>query len=136
MRVVVDTSAFYAFLSDEDPQNPSAVQMFAQLNDADADLITHQYVVVEALSLIQRRLGMAVVRRFVHDVLPAVETVWVDPDLHATALAMMLSVAPRGVSLVDWTSFIVMRKLGITTAFAFDPDFAAQGFEVIPAVSP
>jgi predicted nucleic acid-binding protein len=39
----------------------------------------------------------------------------------------------RKVSLVDWTSFLVMRRRGISTAFALDSDFAAEGFEVIPA---
>lgn len=42
--------------------------------------------------------------------------------------------AGRRVSLVDWTSFLVMRRRGITTAFAFDADFAAEGFQVTPAV--
>ena len=38
----------------------------------------------------------------------------------------------RDVSLVDWTSFEVMRRLGIEQAFAFNDDFAAQGFGVLP----
>jgi predicted nucleic acid-binding protein len=35
--------------------------------------------------------------------------------------------------LVDWTSFLVMRRLGIDRAFTFDPDFTAQGFRVVPS---
>ena len=34
----------------------------------------------------------------------------------------------RDVSLVDWTSFELMRELGVVQAFAFDDDFASQGF--------
>jgi predicted nucleic acid-binding protein len=46
----------------------------------------------------------------------------------------MLVAGRRSVSLVDWTSFLVMRRRGISTAFALDPDFAVEGFEVMPAL--
>jgi predicted nucleic acid-binding protein len=36
------------------------------------------------------------------------------------------------LSLVDCTSFQVMRQLGIDTAFAFDEHFAEQHFTCIP----
>ena len=44
----------------------------------------------------------------------------------------MLAGGQRAVSLVDWTSFLVMRRRGISTSFAFDDDFAAQGFRTLP----
>jgi predicted nucleic acid-binding protein len=34
---------------------------------------------------------------------------------------------------VDWTSFLVMRRHGVRRAFTFDPDFGAEGFDVVPA---
>jgi predicted nucleic acid-binding protein len=73
------------------------------------------------------------VRRFVDEVLPLVDIEWVTPDLHRDALEAVLVAGRRKVSLVDWTSFLVMRRRGISTAFALDSDFAAEGFEVIPA---
>ena len=36
----------------------------------------------------------------------------------------------RGLSLVDCMSFIVMRKLEVRQAFAFDADFEREGFEM------
>ena len=39
----------------------------------------------------------------------------------------------RSVSLVDWTSFLVMRRHGVRRAFTIDPGFAIEGFEVVPA---
>jgi predicted nucleic acid-binding protein len=39
--------------------------------------------------------------------------------------------ASNRVSLVDHTSFIVMRSLGISRAFAFDDDFAREGFALV-----
>ncbi len=93
--------------------------------------MTHEYAVVETISLLSRRLGLSVVARFVADFLPLVEVIWVGQELHLEARRALLA-SSRGLSLVDWTSFLVMGRLGITRAFTFDADFAAQGFEVIP----
>ena len=48
-----------------------------------------------------------------------------------TCHALLLAADKRNVSLTDWTSFEVMRDRGIDLAFAFDPGFAAQGFDVL-----
>lgn len=134
MTVLIDSSAFYALLDSEDPQHHAAKRTFDDLRAASTALMTHEYAVVETIALTQRRLGMSVLRTLIDDFLPLVETVCVDRELHVAARTETLSVGRRGVSLVDCTSFLVMRRHGIRTAFAFDADFAAQGFEVIPAV--
>ena len=41
----------------------------------------------------------------------------------------------RQLSLVDCTSFVVMRQIGIDDVFAFDRHFAEQGFTVLPAAN-
>lgn len=134
MTVLVDSSAFYALLDSEDPQHHAAKRTLEDLRMAATALVTHEYAVIETIALTQRRLGISVLSALVDDVLPLVETIWVDPELHFAARRELLAAGRRGVSLVDWTSFLVMRHHGITTAFAFDPDFAAQGFELIPTV--
>ena len=133
MTVFIDTSAFFAILDGDDAFADRATVTLSALRAQAVSLMTHEYVVIEAVSLVQSRLGMSAVRRFVDDLLPLVEITWVDPVLHHQARETMLSVGRRGISIVDWTSFAVMRRLGIATAFTFDADFAAQGFEVIPA---
>ena len=57
---------------------------------------------------------------------------WIDEPTHRLASAAMLGSLNRGVSLVDWTSFVLMRELHIDRAFAFDPEFESQGLRVIP----
>lgn len=80
----------------------------------------------------QRRLGPAAVREL-HDILlRPVAVSWVDEDLHRAGLVALLGAGNRRLSLVDWVSFELMRREGIPTAFAFDRDFAAQGFALIP----
>jgi predicted nucleic acid-binding protein len=105
----------------------------AEVPEAEAGLLTHEYVLVETTALIQRRLGIGALRRFIDGLLPIVEVAWVDGHLHAEAREALLAAGRREVSLVDWTSFLVMRRHGVHQAFTFDADFAAQGFDVLPA---
>lgn len=71
---------------------------------------------------------MRAVKVVLDDLVPLFATVWVDQDLHDRASAAMLAAGLRGVSLVDWTSFEVMRRRGIEQAFAYDDDFQQRGF--------
>ena len=128
----VDTSGIYAILDRSDPEHERARLALEQLASEDARLVTHAYVVVEVGALVQRRLGLHVVRRFVDDLLPLMEVVQVDATMHAEAMAAFLAADRRGISLVDRVSFLVMRQLGIRRAFTFDADFADEGFAVIP----
>jgi predicted nucleic acid-binding protein len=133
VSVFVDTSALYAVLDRDDVNHQAAATAYAALLDSDT-LLTHSYVVLETTALVQRRLGVEAVRALVDDVLPAFDLVFVDEALHRAAEASLLAAGRREVSLVDWTSFELMRRLSVAAAFAFDDDFAAQGFGLMPDV--
>lgn len=135
VAVLVDTSALYAVLDRDDDNHPAAAETFVGLLER-AVLVTHSYVVVETAALVQRRLGVEAVRVLADDVLPAFELVYVDDSLHQAAVAALLASGTREVSLVDWTSFELMRRRGILDAFAFDDDFRRQGFGLLPADVP
>ncbi len=132
MTAFVDTSALYAVLDRDDANHASAAAMFSTLLDRDT-LVTHSYVVVETSALVQRRLGTEALRALHDDVLPALELSFVDESLHGAAVSAMLASGKRGVSLVDWASFELMRRLGVREAFAFDDDFVQQGFSLLPS---
>ncbi len=91
--------------------------------------MTHSYVLVETTAIAQRRLGEVAVRRFEHELVPILSTVWIDEATHAAGVAALLAALPTHVSLVDFVSFEVMREHGISRAFAFDDDFGKAGFE-------
>lgn len=125
MRVFVDTSALLAILDEDDRDHSEAADTFRSLLES-AELVTHNYVLVECLALVRRRLGTAAVVQLSDGILPAIETIWVDEALHQAALAAQR--AAGSVSLVDHVSFEVMRREELDTAFTFDTDFEAQGF--------
>jgi predicted nucleic acid-binding protein len=127
----VDTSAWYAALDKADSNHVQASVTLRSLLPTEL-LVTHNYVMVETIALMQRRLGLTAVDAFVTRLLKPVRVIWFDPDLHNHAVTAMLAAQRRAVSLVDWTSFELMRRHGIISAFAFDSDFADQGFSVVP----
>ncbi|MDQ6909286.1 MAG: PIN domain-containing protein [Actinomycetota bacterium] len=129
MTVLADTSALYALLDRNDIRHTQAAEAFPGLLGSEG-LVTHNYVVVETTALVQHRLGAAAARRFLDDLVPSLSISWVDEDLHRAAVDRLLR-GRRKVSLVDWVSFELMRRLKIGRAFAFDPDFEAQGFRTV-----
>ncbi|TFU17723.1 type II toxin-antitoxin system VapC family toxin [Thermus tengchongensis] len=133
MAVFVDTSALYALLDRDDARHPEAAERFRRLLAARERLVTHSYVVVESVALVQRRLGLEAVRALCHGLLEVVHTVPVDGDLHQVALTALLASGRREISLVDWTSFFFMQRRGLRKALAFDEHFWEQGFSPVDA---
>jgi predicted nucleic acid-binding protein len=132
MRAFADTSALYAVLDRDDAQHAAAAHRWRTLLDSDVALVTSNYVALETVALCQHRLGVAAVAALVTDLLPVVTLEWVTAEDHRAALAALLTAARRDLSLVDCTSFELMRRLGLRDAFAFDRHFAEQGYTVVP----
>jgi predicted nucleic acid-binding protein len=131
LTTFVDTSAMYALLDDADLNHEVADETFRFLFQGEP-LLTHSHVIIESAAVVQRRLGSAAVRDLFDRLLPLIDVLWVDEALHATAVTSLLAAEKRQISLVDWTSFQVMRTHGIDRVFTFDGDFAQQGFEPVP----
>ena len=129
MKVFVDTSALLAMLDPDDPNHAAATDIFTATLQAD-EAFTHDYVHVEVEQLVRRRRGAEAAATLLKDVLPALQTVWVDEEIHREAVAGLAGKG-RGSSLVDQVSFAVMRRLHVDTAFAFDADFRREGFRQV-----
>ena len=127
--VFVDTSAFFALLYRSDPFSQKAHQTWQRLAAQRAHLLTSNYVVSEACALVQRRLGMAATSSLLQFLIPATEVYFVNEPEHELAIRMLHSNDRRTLSLVDCTSFIVMRAFSMRRAFHFDAHFEEQGFE-------
>lgn len=128
MAVFVDTSALFAVLDADDANHASAGRIWRKLLDEPEEMVCSNYILIELFALLQRRLGLEAVRTFHSDVVGVLQVRWVDEALHAAGVAALLTAGRRQLSLVDCVSFELMRRLGLTSAFAFDEDFADQGF--------
>ena len=75
---------------------------------------------------------MPAVRTFHDDVLPLVRMEWIDEGTYARSVSAFLAADRKGPSPVDCSSFEIMRRLGIRSAFTFDRCFRQYGFEILP----
>ncbi len=132
MSVFVDTSALLSVLDSSEPHNEAASIRWRELVDHGESLVTTNYVAIEAIAVVQNRLGVSAVRDLADAMLSIMEIVWIDRELHERALAALFATGRRKLSMVDCTSFEVMRARGLRTVFAFDRHFREQGFQTIP----
>ena len=127
--IFLDTSAIYAWSDIRDPNHQAAVRQLQRILDDREELLTHNYVLLEAISLLQARLGFSAAANLEKDsALFVIE--WVDRNLHASGITEWKKSGKRRVSLVDQVSFLLMKRHKVTTAFAFDPDFKTEGFRL------
>jgi predicted nucleic acid-binding protein len=132
VTTLVDTSALFALVAQDDTAHDAALAWLEEAARHDERLITHNYAVIETIALVSARLGRSTVRLLVDDILPSCEVRFVDEALHGRALIAYLAGLGRRVSFVDRTSFELMRTEGTHRAFTFDRDFAREGFETVP----
>ena len=131
--ILIDTSALYAVL-DRDGREPRGGEgSVGKPLETDEALLVTNYVVVETTALLQHRLGMDPVRALYGDIPPALEVHWMTEADHLHAQNALLATDRRKLSLVDCSSFHVMRSRMMRSVFAFDPHFRDQGFDVIPS---
>lgn len=127
--IFLDTSAIYAWADAADPNHSVSVRRLQAVLDSREELLTHNYVLVESTALLQTRLGLSAAAKLAKDA-AAFVIEWVDDDLHASGLRELERARKRRVSLVDHISFLVMKRRGVATALAFDPDFVSAGFQL------
>lgn len=128
MTVFVDTSALLALLDADDAEHADAVAAWSDLAAEGAALLSSNYVLVETSAVAQHRLGLDAVRALVREILPLVEIAFIDSDIHEAAIATLLAAGRRQLSLVDCSSFELMRRRQVSRAFAFDRHFREQKF--------
>jgi predicted nucleic acid-binding protein len=128
VTVFVDTSVLYALLDAGDPAHVASREQFSELKAE--PLLSHNYVVLESAALVERRLGRPAVRDLIDELVAQLEVIYVDSSTHGAAVSAYLS--SQGASLVDFTSFEVMRRSGIRRALAINRHFTEAGFEVLP----
>lgn len=133
MSIFIDTSGFLAVLDKDEASHARVKKAWVDMLSSDDLLVTTNYVLVETFALVQNRLGLAATKVFQEDIVPVLQTEWIDRTLHSAAIGIMLSASRRKLSLVDCASFETMRLLGITTAFTLDKHFREQGFSCIPS---
>lgn len=134
MSVFVDTSAIYALLVRTERGHAETGTAFERLLEAPRSLISSNYVMVETVALLQRRIGLHAVHDLQSRIAPLLTIRWIDEALHRRASERLLRTDKRGVSLVDCSSFTIMDAEGIEEALSLDRDFEVEGYRVSPGL--
>ncbi|HLY77515.1 MAG TPA: PIN domain-containing protein [Thermoplasmata archaeon] len=133
--IFIDTSAWYALLTEKDIHRPEAEEFFAEIGKGHFGApLTTDYVLDETFTLLRLRGGVTAVRRLA-DLLrrsPTVRRVRISEAAFEAGLDMIVSHADKKWSFTDCTSFVTMRDAGVSRAFTLDRNFAEAGFEILP----
>lgn len=130
----VDTSFWVALRFRRDRRHPDAR---ATWEKGRGPLVTSDLVLGETWTFLRRRAGHEHARKFYDAVRQLTELTvrHVDEDVVRDAWRWLVRHDERPYSFVDSTSFMLMRRLRIREALAFDGDFSAAGFiEASPPV--
>jgi predicted nucleic acid-binding protein len=126
--IFVDSSFWIGLGMPSDTRHADATKLYAEL--AHASLVTSNLIRGETWTFLRRRSGHPAAVDFLDRLDRSRQTriVRISERLEDEALAWLRRRDEREYSLVDATSFALMRSLRIREALAFDGDFAAAGF--------
>ena len=130
MKLFVDTSAWLALNDRSDQFHALAVEKLGAIRAGRISLVTSDYVLDESVTIIRLRasheaaviFGQSILGSSVIDLIP------VGTDDRLAAWEIFRKYADQDFSFTDCTSFALMRKLRLKTAFTFDGHFSLMGF--------
>lgn len=130
-QVLVDSGGWYAVADKRDPDHSRAVSF---LRSNSLPLITTNYIFDEAVTLMRSRMGWQVAADFGKKILNnnVVAIAGVRKEDEERAWAIFLRYKDQDFSYTDCTSFAVMERLRLDTAFTFDEHFKTMKFYVVP----
>lgn len=133
--IFVDTGAWYSAYVAVDERHQMAADWLEQ---NEKPLVTTDYVISEFLTLCRARgvdnTGRQIGRWMLNEDLAIVEHV--TPEDVEQAFSIFATYDDKPWSFTDCTSRVIMQRLGVTTAFAFDDDFRQFGtVEVVPQIA-
>ncbi len=134
-ELFVDTGAWVALADADDQYHAQAAAAYPGLLQDYQRLVTTNLVMAESYIILRLALGHAAAMVFLENLKGSarIERVYVAADLEAEAIDLLRRYRDQDFSLTDAVNFALMRRRGITVAFAFNAHFATAGFVRLPA---
>ena len=132
MKLLADTSALLALVWRND-RNHEVAAGFVRAQPQ-ARFVLTELILSEVATRLRARSSADRAAGVVDSLLESrrYELVLVDLDVIRGALQRLRRFDDKRLSLTDCTSFEVMDRLGLDTAFTFDRDFRDCGFSMVP----
>ena len=130
----IDTSAWCALTDRSDQNHDKAARFWRRLREAGTRLYTSDHVMDETITLFRKRIGHAHAVRFGQTIQNSrvVDILWMDEDIWRESWLVFSKYEDKDFSFTDCTSFVLMKRLGLTKVFAFDLHFTQAGFQLVP----
>jgi uncharacterized protein len=128
--VFVDTGAWVALQYGRDQYHARARAIVRRLRSDALGLVTTEWVMAEAVTLLKARGGVDHALRL-GEAIQAGRLGYMaesTPERRRRAWELFLRYRDRRVGWVDCASFAVMEELGLERFFGFDEDFVRAGF--------
>lgn len=130
--VLVDTSALYALFDRDDQHNAAAHAAYRHAVGDHRDLVTTNFTLVELHALMTNRISATAATETLFELESGdMFIARVEPEDELIARQILRQYTDKGFSLLDATSFAVMERLGIDTAFSFDRHCAQYRWTVL-----
>ncbi|MCL4385578.1 MAG: PIN domain-containing protein [Actinobacteria bacterium] len=131
MNIFVDTCAFIALIDSDDEYNFLAAELFKKATKANEKFFTSNYIILETIFLLQRKLGLSAVNDFKRFMLPLINMIWIDEKIHDNCLNNLISAERNKISFTDYTSFYILDNFKIDAVFTFDKHFKEKGYKFL-----
>jgi predicted nucleic acid-binding protein len=133
-RIFIDTGAWLAISLIDDQYHAVAGHTLSRMLQSGFRLVTTNHVVGETYTFLSKVSSPKIALIFIEKlrISAALDYYYVSEDMELIAYDWLRKYSDHPFSFVDATSFVVMKSLGLSKAFAFDKHFLTAGFSRIP----
>jgi predicted nucleic acid-binding protein len=132
MRLFVDTGAWLALNDKNDQYHTKAIDKSSKIKMQKIELLTSEYVIDESITIIRFKISHETACLFGESLFASsiVKIIGITEEDRSKAWEMFKKYKDKEFSFTDCTSFVLMKKLNLKKAFAFDNHFKQVGFDV------
>jgi hypothetical protein len=132
-QIFIDSSAWIAVLNTNDVRHEQAGKLYREVLEKNLSFVTTSLILSETQVLLRRRIGYDVAMSFLTNVNESarIKTIFPDLSIERQAKQILRQFSDQDFSLTDAISFVVMKEMGISQAFAYDGHFVTAGFELL-----
>jgi len=130
-QLFVDTSAWYAFVNQKDPDHSKVSEYLRQFRGI---LVTSNFVFDEVVTLVLTRTNHTLAAKIGNLLMDSTTVVLlpVTEEDQQQAWRFFKKMSDKNYSFTDCTSFILMKRLYLTVALTLDSHFTQAGFHRVP----
>lgn len=131
-NIFVDTSGWANLADISEPFHAKAKEIYASVLETHRRLFTTNYILCETIAVLNRpmRISRSLIIEFINGIKgsPFFHVLHIDEETDAKSWNLLTNRADKEWSLVDCSSFVIMKRMDITDSLTSDRHFEQAGF--------